>query len=243
MDLFSFLRKEKEDIGEPRRKGRSAMAEEAYRELFPDKEPRLNFYIKYSDHFNSYNANVRMHGGNLTFHFSKKWKTVSKEIQMGLMQELIAKLFKSKKKTMNMDLYKIFLKNVHIAIPKTKNDPTLEASFNRMNDMFFFGMMERPNLQWGSDSTGLLGRYEYGSDTITMSMIFQNSDQKLLDYVMYHEMLHKKFKFESKNGRTVHHSKEFRTEEAKYPNQQQMEDDLKRLARKHRYGNRSFFGF
>ena len=236
MELFSLFGKNKE-------KRTSSMAEEAYRELFPDKEPKLNFYIKYSNHFNSYNANVKMHGQSLTFHFSRKWKTVSREIQMGLMQELFCKLFKSKRKTMNMDLYRIFLKNVHIAIPKTKNDPVLEASFNRMNDLFFSGMMDRPNLQWGTDSTGLLGRYEYGSDTITMSTIFQDAREELLDYVMYHEMLHKKFKFESKNGRTLHHSKEFRKEEAKYPNHSAMDEDLKKLARKHRYGTRSWFGF
>jgi len=97
------------------------------------------------------------------------------------------------------------------------------------------GMMDIANLQWGTNSTSKLGCYEYGSDTITISTIFQFSDPILLDYVMYHEMLHKKFKFESKNGRTLHHSPEFKRMEAKFPNHELMEKEISKLARRHRF--------
>ena len=63
---------------------------------------------------------------------------------------------------MNMELYNLFLKNVHVAIPKTKSDPLLEESFNRANDAYFNGMMDIPNLEWGNDSTSKLGSYHYG---------------------------------------------------------------------------------
>ena len=33
----------------------------------------------------------------------KEWKNVSEEIQIGLLQELLVKLFKIRKKTINMD--------------------------------------------------------------------------------------------------------------------------------------------
>ena len=132
----------------------------------------------------------------------------------------------------------MFLKNVRIAVPKTKTDDILEASFNRNNDNFFNGMLDIPNLQWGSSSTSKLGSYEYGSDAITISMIFRHADPMLLDYVMYHEMLHKKFKFESKNGRTLHHSPEFKRMEAKFPNRDLMEKEISKLARRHRFSLR-----
>lgn len=214
------------------------IAEEAYRELYPNKEANFNFLLKYSRKFKPYNANVKKYGNNLTFHLSKDWKKISKEIQLGLIQELLVKILKDKKKTMNMELYNMFMKNVHIAVPKTKTEPVLEASFNRNNESFFSGMLDIPNLQWGNDSTSKLGSYEYGSDTITISTIFRFADPVLLDYVMYHEMLHKKFKFESKNGRTLHHSPEFKRMEAKFPNHEFLEKEISKLARKHRFSFR-----
>jgi hypothetical protein len=214
------------------------IAEQAYAELYPGKELKYSITIRYSDHFKPYNANVRKYGNNLVFHLSKEWKKISKEIQIGLIQELLTKILKDKKKTMNMELYNLFMRNVHIAAPKIKTDEILEASFNRNNEVFLNGMMDIPNLQWGNDSTSKLGSYEYGSDTITISTIFQKANPILLDYVMYHEMLHKKFKFESKNGRAVHHSTEFKRMEAKFPNYKLMEKEISNLARRYRFSLR-----
>lgn len=215
----------------------SELIKEAYNELYPNKELKYSISLKYSRKFKPYNANVKRYGNNLIFNLSRNWKNISKEIQMGLIQELIVKILREKpKKTMNMELYNSFLKNVHIAIPKTKTDEILEASFNRVNDAYFSGMLEKPNLQWGNESTSKLGSYEYGSDTITISTIFKNEPVEFLDYVMYHEMLHKKFKFENKNGRSVHHSAEFKKMEAKFENRDIMEKEISRIARKHRFG-------
>ena len=136
------------------------------------------------------------------------------------------------------------MKNVHIAIPKTKTDEILEASFERINDAYFSGMLDKPNLQWGNASTSKLGCYEYGSDTITISTIFKKNESKeLLDYVMYHEMLHKKFKFQSRNGRNLHHSSEFKKMEAKFESRELMEKEISRVARKHRLGLRGILKF
>ena len=222
----------------------SRIIEDAFKELYPSKSLKYSYSLKYSRQFNPYNANVRLYANHLTFHLSRDWRKISREIQIGLIQELLVKILHDKKKTMNMELYSLFMKNVHVAIPKTKTDSVLEASFNRSNDNFFNGMMDIVNLQWGTDSTSKLGCYEYGSDTITISTIFQDAPQKLLDYVMYHEMLHKKFKFENKNGRTIHHSPEFKRMEAKFPNRDLMEREISKLARRHRFGLRkAIFSF
>ena len=219
------------------------IAEEAFYLLYPDKENKYTFNLKYSRKFKPYNANVKRYNNNFIFNFSRDWKKISKEIQIGLIQELLVKIMKDKRKTMNMDLYEMFIKNVHIAIPKTVTDKQLEESFNRNNELFFNGMLEITNLKWGSASTSKLGYYEYGSDTITISTIFKDSNQELLDYVMYHEMLHKKFKFESKNGRQMHHSPQFKAMEKKFPNADLMEKEISKLARKHKFGLKSILGF
>ena len=149
---------------------------EAFKQLYPEKEPKHYFCLKYSRKFKPYNANVKLRGDNLTFTLSREWRNINRDIQIGLVQELMGKILKDRKKTINMELYNLFLKNVHIAVPKTKTDEMLEASFNRVNEAYFNGMMDMTNLQWGSESTSKLGSYEYGSDTITMSTISRNAD-------------------------------------------------------------------
>jgi hypothetical protein len=209
------------------------LLEKAFNGLFPDKD--LNHYdlkIKYTDKFKPYNANVRYRRNSLQFNLSRKWRGVSMEIQMGLIQGLLLKVFKEKKSTMNIDLYNHFLKNLHISAPKTDADPLLEGSFDKLNEKYFLGLMERTNLVW-HNSIRRLGSYEYGSDTISLSRVLLE-DSNLLDYVMYHEMLHKKFKFNDRNGRTCHHTHEFKDAERKFENSSLMEEKLKGIGRKRR---------
>jgi len=222
----------------------SELIKEAFQQIYPDKELKYSVSLKYSRKFKPYNANVRLYSNNLVFNLSRDWKKISKEIQIGLIQELLIKILKDKnKKTISMELYNLFMKNVHLAVPKTKTDEILEASFSRVNEAYFNGLIDIPNLEWGNNSTSKLGSYEYGSDTITISAIFRNEKPELLDYVMYHEMLHKKFKFESRNGRSVHHSPEFKKMEAKFENRELIEKEISRLARRHRLGLRAILSF
>ena len=212
------------------------LAKEAFAELFPDKNINdYGFRINYTGRFKPYNANVRYRKTlaqySMQFNLSKKWRGISREIQIGLIQGLMLRIFKEKNKikTLNMELYEHFMRSIHISAPKINSEPILEDSFNRVNEKHFFGMMEKPNLV-RHNSVRRLGSYEYGSDTISISEILL-SDIKVLDYVMYHEMLHKKFKYSSDNGRTCHHSREFKKEEEKFENSGEMERKIKEIIR------------
>jgi hypothetical protein len=191
------------------------LIKEAYAKLYPDKEFNFNEKIKYSAKFNDYNANVKYTADSLRFNLSKKWKDVSKEIKIGLIQSLLNRIFKTKINTTNIDLYNIFIKRVHYTIEKMYSDPILEDSFNRINEKYFYGMIEKPNLKFGKDSLRKLGSYEYGSDTIVISNIFK-SNPELMDYIMYHEVLHKKHKFKNSGNRSYHHTREFKKKEKEY---------------------------
>lgn len=217
------------------------LIEESFRQLYPGEKNSRIFVLNYTNRFKPYNANVKYRNNVYTFNLSRKWWNVSKEIQIGLVQELMVKIFKDKRQTTNMHLYNLFIKNLHISIPKTKTHPALEESFNRNNEKFFFGMLEKPNLEWGGFSTRKLGCYEYASDTITISQIFRYADPVLMDYVMYHEMLHKKYKFDSKNGRNHHHTTHFKGMEAAFPNAKLLEKEISRLAKQHYNSNISNF--
>lgn len=217
------------------------IAEQAFNEIFPEKEITHELSVKYNNKFKPYNANVRYTNRRIQFNLSKKWKTVSKEIRIGLLQSLMLKIFKEKKETVNIEFYNSFMRNIHLAVPKLRTDALLEESFNRVNEKYFYGLIERPNLVWGNSTTSKLGSYEYGSDTITISRIFKNEDSGFLDYVMYHEMLHKKHKFYSKNGRSYHHTSEFRKKEKEFENSKELEKDINMLAGRKRIRKKAGF--
>ncbi len=212
-----------------------SLIKEAFTRLYPNKEFNYNEKLKYSAKFSDYNANVKYTGKKLEFGLSRKWKNVSKEIQIGLIQSLLNKVFNTKINTTNIDLYNIFIKRVHYTVEKTESDPILEDSFNRVNKKYFYELIEKPNLKFGKDSFSKLGSYEYGSDTIVISNIFKE-EPKLLDYIMYHELLHKKHKFQNKNGRSYHHTKEFKNKERQFEDPE-IEKKLEFFLTKHRLKN------
>lgn len=208
------------------------IVEKAYLDMYPDAKLReYDFSLKYSGKFNDYNANVKRTGKRIEFNLSNKWKPINDDVKVGLIQGLFNKIFKTKINTQNIELYEIFLKKIHIAVPKVETDAVLEESFDRVNEKYFNGLIEKPNLKWGKESIRKLGSYEYGSDTITISRIFANADLKLLDYIMYHEMLHKLHKFYTKNGKSYHHHTEFHKQEKQFENQKQIEIQLNKLVR------------
>ena len=209
------------------------LAEKAFNMLYPEKN--YDILLKYSGRFKPYNANVQLCGNRIVFNLSKKWKKISDEdIRIGLIQNLLLKLFKDSRKTMNTDLYHIFIRKLHLAIPKTKTDPILEEAFNRINEKYFFGVIEQPNLKWGSRNFATLGSYEYHTDMITISSIFRSAPLVLLDYIMYHEMLHKKHKFAVRGRRNYHHTSKFKNDERKFEGHGQIEKELKKFCRGYR---------
>ncbi|MFP4656399.1 MAG: SprT-like domain-containing protein [Candidatus Woesearchaeota archaeon] len=204
--------------------------ERAYRELFPDREFRYAVKVRFSAAFNDYNANIRFHQRKnlIVVSLSKRWKEAPNDIRLGLVQELLLKMFGNgdKRRTLEMDLYHLYMKNTHLIAEKNKIDEKLLESFKRVNSKYFDSEIEQTNLVWGRDSMRTLGRYEYGSDTIIISSIFKDAPDVFIDKVMHHEMLHKKHKFDVKNGRCTHHTSLFRREERNFENFENVEKEI-----------------
>ena len=211
------------------------------KDLVQNRKVELN----YSGHFNNYNANVRYTKITMTFNLSSNWKNIDEEIQQGVIESLVIRMFKIKGiNTPNMQLYASFMKGLSKYARKNKFDPELEKSFHRMNEKFFEGNMDKPNLVFANESFSKLGSYEYGTDTIHMSTIFQNlpsEEHQYLDYVMYHEMLHKKHTFKVKNGRHQAHTTLFRQDERKFG--EHTEKELTLWLRKKKYSWKRLLGF
>ncbi|BBB49102.1 SprT-like domain-containing protein [Pelolinea submarina] len=111
----------------------------------------------------------------------------------------------------------------------------LTVVFGRVNNQYFEGSLSQPRLTWSSRrTTRRLGAYHPESDTITINRRLDSADIPLylLEYVMYHEMLHKKIGLKEVNGRRYAHTKIFRDAERKFESYQQAEALIKELNQK-----------
>jgi len=202
------------------------LIQESFQRLFPDKVFSYQTKMGYNRRLSDFNANVRLHKNIIQINLNLQWKDIDDEIKIGLIQSLLLKVFKKKTSTPCIELYNNFIKNIPILIEKTECDPLLKDSFVRVNKIFFLEELEKPNLKWGRNAFRKLASYNFHDDTITVSTIFKNARQEVLDYLMYHELLHKHHKFKNKNGRSFFHTSAFKADERKYPYQKEIEIEI-----------------
>lgn len=213
-----------------------ATAIDSLYELLP-QGTNIQIGIHYSKKFRPYNARARKTAGRLEFSLSHEWKPVSDEIKLGLLQSLAAKIIKLEiKQTTNIDLYNNFIRSLHLSSPKTHTDPELEEAFSRVNEKYFNGLIEKPNFAWHS-STRRLASYDYHTDTISASDVFKGR-ANIIDYLMYHEILHKKLKYtdsrKTDSTKTTHHSPVFKKMEKSYENAEALEKEIRGIIRKYK---------
>ncbi len=214
------------------------LIEESFQRLFPDKEFSYLTEMEYNRRLADFNANIYYTRSKIKINLNLQWKDIDKEIKIGLIQHLLLKMFKTRGHTYNIELYNNFIKNIPILTPKTKSDPVLEASFHRINGQFFFNAVEKPNLTWGQDSVRKLASYNFHTDTVTVSTLFTDAKAEILDYLMYHELLHKYHKFKHNYGRSSFHTRAFREDEQRYPNHQLIEKEIETVIRKKKYSRK-----
>ena len=95
----------------------------------------------------------------------------------------------------------------------------LEAIFDRLNEHYFAAELRKPSLGWSpSIAWTKLGHYDPTHDAIAVSRIFDMPDtpQVLLEYVMYHEMLHIKYPVKIRANRRQVHTPEFKKQEQQF---------------------------
>jgi hypothetical protein len=108
----------------------------------------------------------------------------------------------------------------------------LDAVFEDLNTRFFHGLMARPRLSWSQTKTRrILGHYDPAHNAIIISRIFDHPavPRYVLDYIVYHEMLHLKHPVKLRGSRRCVHSAEFQAEEKLFPRAEQANAFLKRL--------------
>ena len=86
----------------------------------------------------------------------------------------------------------------------------LDRSYKRVNQGYFRDSLSKPHLIWSSRLTfRKFGHYQWDIDTVMISQTLDNQrvPEFVVDYVMYHELLHKKLGVRKVNGRRLSHTK------------------------------------
>jgi predicted metal-dependent hydrolase len=108
----------------------------------------------------------------------------------------------------------------------------LEAVFDELNMRFFHGLMVRPRMSWSQTKTRrTLGHYDPAHNAIIISRIFDHFavPAYVLEYIVYHEMLHLKHPVKLRGSRRCVHSAEFQAEEKLFPRAAEANAFLRRL--------------
>jgi hypothetical protein len=110
----------------------------------------------------------------------------------------------------------------------------LDQLFQELNRQFFGGMLAMPLLTWSrTRSTVKLGHFDPSHNVIVISRYFDSPrvPRFLLEYLMFHEMLHLKhpIRVAAGNGRRCIHSELFQQDERRFPRYEEARKALNRL--------------
>lgn len=142
----------------------------------------------------------------------------------------------------NTDTAREWMTAVEECIPEDEAAPQgvvfdLESVFARVNDQFFAGALEKPQIAWTRRTTRrTLGHYQFARDLLTISRSLDSEQVPdfVVDFIMYHELLHKQHGLTQSGTRLYAHTAAFRTDERKFPRYQEATQALAQLARRRR---------
>jgi hypothetical protein len=106
----------------------------------------------------------------------------------------------------------------------------LEEIFQRLNQKFFNGELSVTCLGWSlQNSRTILGHYDAGHGMIVINRALDSSTAPahLVEYLVFHEMLHMRFPVERNGHRRVVHSRAFREAEREFPKYEEARRSLK----------------
>lgn len=175
---------------------------------------------------------IRIKNGTVVIRLSDKLQDAPDEILESIITILFNKLFRVKTSLAMRKTYRDYI-NTHI-IPninpaerkiskhyKAKgNYFDLDTVFEKINNIHFNSSIKKPHLGWSlNKSIRRLGFYDHERNLLVVSKVFdhRNVPAYVVDYIMYHEMLHILFPVERQNGRRIVHSKEFKNQEIRFP--------------------------
>ena len=92
--------------------------------------------------------------------------------------------------------------------------------------------MARPRLGWSRrPSRTILGHYDPSHHTIVLSRLLDSphAPERVVKYVLFHEMLHLRFPTEHRGARRCVHTREFKLAEKQFEGFEEVQRELKRF--------------
>ena len=211
----------------------SEIFHEAFRELRP-RTPAPPFHVRFYP-FVSINNTIRLRQGELYIRLSDLLEGAPETVLHAIAHILLAKLYRKPIDRAHSARYRRYISS-HDLSAKARlvrqlrgrkhirsargHHYHLEEIFDDLNRRFFHGLMGRPQLTWSRDhARNRLGHYDPAHNAIVISRVFDDArvPRCVVEYIVYHEMLHLKHPVKLRGGRRCVHSREFLGEERLFP--------------------------
>ena len=219
--------------------------QEEYRALRP-RAPMPPITVRFR-RFTSLNTTIRLREGQIHVSLSDLLEGAPESVVRAIAHILLAKLYKKPIEAAQSLRYKRFASSTAVArqtelIRHTRGSKRyfgpqgrfyhLDEVFDSLNVRFFGGLLGRPELTWSEHhAKRSLGHYDAAHNTIVVSRVFDrpSSPRYAIEYLLYHEMLHLKHPVRMRGLRRCVHSREFKAEEAQFPQLAEALAFIKRL--------------
>lgn len=185
--------------------------------------------------YSGMNHTIRIRCGRAYVRISDICRDMLSEGQRALAFILVAKLFHRRAARVYQEMYNACTKTPEIlaraAEKKARKRRKVTAHpageiydltelFDDVNTKYFDAAIKKPVLTWSPRKTyRVLGHHDATQDTIVISRSLDTPETPrfIVEYVMFHEMLHIAHPTKHVNGRRYNHTAEFRRDERKFP--------------------------
>lgn len=228
----------------------TALFSEAFRQLdrnhaAPEIEVRFYPYAGISH-------KIRLRSGRVYVRISDIFKNAPTEVHRALAFILVARLLRKRTPETHERVYRAYAYSPQIlrALDLARQQRgrklvssargrvyDLDKMFQRLNRRHFDEELEKPVLTWSQRRTRrILGHHDAAHDTIVISKTLDDREvpEWLVEYVLYHEMLHIKHPARLIKGRRYYHTNAFRAEEQRFPYYEQAQRWLELIAEQQR---------
>jgi hypothetical protein len=218
---------------------------ESYRELRP-RAPQPELEVEFFN-FANVNNTIRLRDGRLLVRVSDLLEGAPETILRAIAHILLAKIYGKPIDRDHATRYRRYVSNGHMAgrahlvrqIRGRKRIASaqgrvydLDTIFDGLNATFFHGLLARPLMTWSqAHARHQLGHYDPAHNTIVISRAFDHPrvPRCVVEYIVYHEMLHLKHPVRLRGSRRCVHPPEFQAEENRFPELARAKEFLKRL--------------
>lgn len=220
-----------------------------YARVFSELKPRTpipSISVEFRAWANA-NSTIRLHEDRLEVRITDALEGAPRVIHQALARILLSKLYRKPVPAAENLLYRRFLnhkemrRSLHLMRQirgrKFISGPeggayNLAEMFEELNVQFFHGLMARPELGWSRQASRLtLGHYDPSHNAIILSKLLDRKEvpRIIVEYVMYHEMLHLRFPVDHRGARRCVHTREFKQAEKLFPGLKEAKEGMKQL--------------